>query len=123
MSMRNSISNNIWAYAFLIIVSLFVVLPLLTVFSQSFMTNQEVNRWPPQIIPVTPTLESYNKVFTQPDLKLATWLRNSLLAATMYTGAVMLICCPAAYAFARLRFPGNKILFSMLLLTVMIPSQ
>jgi multiple sugar transport system permease protein len=123
ISLRRSISENIWAYAFLLVVSLFVVLPLLTTLSQSFMTNQEVNRWPPQMLPVNPTLESYNKVFTQPDLKLALWLRNSLLAATFYTGAVMLICCPAAYAFARLRFPGNKFLFGILLLTVMIPSQ
>jgi multiple sugar transport system permease protein len=123
ISMRKTITDNLWAYAFLVAVSLFVVMPLLTTLSQSFMTNQEVNHWPPQLIPVTPTLDSYNKVFTQPDLKLGIWLRNSLLAASFYTMAVMLICCPAAYAFARLRFPGNKLLFGILLLTVMIPSQ
>ncbi len=35
----------------------------------------------------------------------------------------MLICAPAAYAFSRLRFPGNRILFGLLLVTIMIPSQ
>jgi multiple sugar transport system permease protein len=34
-----------------------------------------------------------------------------------------LICSPAAYAFARLRFPGNNALFAFLLITIMIPSQ
>jgi len=118
-----SVFSNLWAYAFLIVASLFVVLPLLTVVSQSLMTNQEVNRWPPQIIPVNPTLSSYQTVLTQQDLQLGIWLRNSLIAAIGYTTAVMIICAPAAYAFARLKFPGNNILFGLLLVTVMIPSQ
>ena len=40
-----------------------------------------------------------------------------------YTLAVIAICTPAAYAFARLKFPGRNLLFGLLLLTVMIPSQ
>jgi len=87
------------------------------------MTNQEVNRWPPQIIPVNPTLDSINTVLTQQDLRLDLWLRNSLIAATGYTLAVLVLCTPAAYAFARLKFPGNKVLFGFLLVTIMIPSQ
>ena len=48
---------------------------------------------------------------------------DSLFAAAAYTTAVLIICAPAAYAFARLKFPGNNILFGLLLLTVMLPSQ
>jgi multiple sugar transport system permease protein len=113
----------VWAYIYLIALSLFVVVPLLTVVLQSFMTNQEVNRWPPQIIPTTPSLWGYETVLTQQDLKLGIWLRNSIFAATAYTLAVLTICSPAAYAFARLRFPGNKLLFGFLMITVMIPGQ
>jgi multiple sugar transport system permease protein len=91
--------------------------------SQSFMTNQEVNRWPPKIIPPHPTTESYHTVLTQQDLRLDLWLRNSLFAATGYTLAVLVLCAPAAYAFARLRFPGNRILFFFLLATIMVPGQ
>src|SRR5690606_39905830 len=79
--------------------------------SQSFMTNQEVNRWPPKVIPTEPTLDNIHTVLTQQDLRLDLWLRNSLIAATGYTVAVLVICSPAAYAFARLRFPGNNALF------------
>ncbi len=124
MSRRPSLrSSNVWAYIYLIALSLFVVVPLLTVILQSFMTNQEVNRWPPQIIPTTPSLWGYETVLTQQDLKLGIWLRNSIFAATAYTLAVLAICSPAAYAFARLRFPGNKLLFGFLMITVMIPGQ
>lgn len=100
-----------------------MVLPLLIIVSQSLMTNQEVNHWPPPIIPVAPTLDSYQQVLTQPDLMLPTWLINSLFAAASYTFVVLVVCAPAAYAFARLKFPGNNILFALLLITVMIPSQ
>lgn len=102
---------------------LFVVLPLLISVMQSFSTNQEVTRWPPQVIPINPTLQAYQQVFTQSDLDLPRWLFNSVYAATAYTVAVIIICAPAAYAFSRLKFPGSSLLFGLLLVTVMIPSQ
>lgn len=87
------------------------------------MSNQQVNRWPPPILPIAPTLASFRTLFTQPDLKVVLWLRNSIFAAVGYTCAVLLVCAPAAYAFARLSFPGKRILFGFLLVTVMLPSQ
>lgn len=110
-------------YAFLVVLSALVLFPLVIAVSQSFMTNQEVNRWPPKIIPTEPTTEGYRSVLTQQDIRLDLWLRNSLLAASGYTIAVLVICSPAAYAFARLRFPGNKALFAFLLATILIPGQ
>ncbi|MBK9122281.1 MAG: carbohydrate ABC transporter permease [Chloroflexi bacterium] len=115
--------RNLPAYTWLIVMSIFVMMPLLIAISQSLMTNAEVNRWPPQIIPANPTLDNMRQVLTQQDLRIDVWLRNSLLAATGYTVAVLVLCAPAAYAFARLRFPGNNILFAILLITIMIPSQ
>ncbi len=118
-----SLYKHFVAYTFLILLSAFVLFPLVIAVSQSFMTNQEVNRWPPKVIPTEPTIESYRTVLTQQDLRLDLWLRNSLIAASGYTIAVLILCAPAAYAFARLRFPGNKILFGILLATIMVPGQ
>ena len=124
MDIRQSHFSRHWGtYLFLIIMGIFVLFPLVVIVSQSLMTSQQVNRWPPPLIPTSPTLDSYIHAFNQPDLQLFVWLRNSVYAATAYTLAVLCICTPAAYAFARLRFPGKNILFALLLLTVMIPSQ
>ncbi len=120
---ENHFYRNFPTYIFLVIMGIIVLFPLIFSFSQSLMTNQQVNRWPPPLLPVSPTLENYNTVFTQPDLRLVLWLGNSIYAATAYTLAVLFICAPAAYAFARLRFPGRNALFGLLLITVMIPSQ
>jgi multiple sugar transport system permease protein len=124
MSFRTSSLYRHWGtYAVLAVLSAIVLFPLVMTVSQSFMTNQEVNRWPPKIFPNNPTIESYNTVLTQQDIRLDMWLRNSLLAASGYTLMVLIVCTPAAYAFARLRFPGNRILFAILLVTIMIPGQ
>jgi multiple sugar transport system permease protein len=116
-------SGNLSAYTYLIVLGIIVALPLLMITSQSFMTNQQMYQWPPPIITLTPTLDAYNTLFTRPDLQLPIWLRNSVYAASMYTLVVVVVCAPAAYAFARLKFPGSTFLFWLLLITVMIPSQ
>lgn len=116
-------SSKIGTYVVLIVLSLFVIFPLSIAVTQSFMTNAEVNTWPPKLIPDNPTLEAFNRVVTQDDMRLDLWLRNSLIAATGYTISVLVLCAPAAYAFARLRFPGNNLLFGFLLITIMIPPQ
>ena len=115
--------RNIPAYIYLLILSLLILAPLVIIFSQSLMGNQEINRWPPKLFTLTPDFSNYVNMFTRQDLKLARWLVNSLFAASAYTLAVFAICAPAAYAFARLRFPGNNVLFFLLLATVMVPSQ
>src|ERR1700752_1173804 len=100
-SIREShLGRHIWTYVFLILLSIFVLFPLVIIFSQSLMTNQQVNRYPPTIIPPTPTLDAYNRMFVQQDLKLTLWLGNSIYAAAPHTLAVIIICTPAAYAFA-----------------------
>ena len=120
---QTSLHRNFWAWLVLVVLSLFVLFPMMIAISQSFMTNQDVNRWPPKIIPTELILDNFHDVLTRQDLRLDLWLRNSLFASTAYTIAVLLICSPAAYAFARLRFRGSNALFAFLLVTIMIPSQ
>lgn len=119
-----SLYKHFGAYAFLIVLLCLVLFPMVIAVSQSFMTNQAINRWPPKIIPTELSIEqSYETVLTQQDLRLDLWLRNSLIAATGYTIAVLVLCAPAAYAFARLEFPGNRPLFALILATIMVPGQ
>src|SRR5690349_3471051 len=104
--MRNvSVFDHFWSYLFLIVAGLFVLLPLLIVVMQSLSTNAEISQFPPKIFPVHPTLDAYHQVYAQPDIRLVQWLGNSVFAAAMHVIAVMVICTPAAYAFARLKFP------------------
>ncbi len=120
---RPSQFKNIGLYAFLILMTLVVGFPLLLMIGEAFMHSNEIIRWPPIIIPQEPTLENFQKMFSQQDLQLPRWLFNSVFVAASYSFAVIAVCSLAAYAFARLHFPGRAILFGLFLATIMIPSQ
>jgi len=115
--------DKVLLYIVLIALVLVAAFPLLYAFSQSLQTNQTLYRYPPTIITSEPTLENWNNLFTREDLMLPRWLGNSFFIATAHTLLVLIVTSMAAYAFARLRFPGSNILFFLLLATLMIPGQ
>ncbi len=121
--MRRLSLKNVGLYTFLIIMTALVGFPLVLMVGESFMRSNEIIRWPPIIIPTDPIFDNFTRVFTSPDLQLPRWLFNSVFVAGTYTLAVLIVCSMAAFAFARLDFPGRSILFGLFLVTIMIPSQ
>lgn len=119
----SELSNRILIYVFLLIAALFIGFPVFVLTSQSFMHSNEIIRWPPILIPNAPTIENYQTLFGRSDLQLPRWLFNSFFVSTAVTGLTLAVAAPAAYAFARLRFPGRQPLFFLFLITIMIPSQ
>lgn len=110
-------------YALLIILTLIIVLPIFITVSQTFQTNNELYSYPPVVLTATPTSANWENLFTREDLMLVQWLANSVIAATAHTLLVLALSAPAAYAFARIDFPGKNILFFLLLATLMIPGD
>jgi multiple sugar transport system permease protein len=55
------------------------------------------------------------------DTLFLTWLRNSLIVGIMVVGITLLLGLPAAYALARMRFPGNRTLSIGMFLSYLIP--
>ena len=101
-----------------VIVTLF---PLFWMVSVSLMPPDEANRFPPPILPSSPTLDHYRILFSR--LNLAAYLLNSTLVAALVTGLSLLINSMAGYAFAKLRFKGRDRLFRWLLASMVIPAQ
>jgi multiple sugar transport system permease protein len=123
MSLRWLVSKHLTTYLLLLVIGVFVGLPLLAVVTVSFNHSGDILRFPPTLVPSEPTLDNYQKLFSQEDLQLPRWLFNSFLVSTSTTAAILVVCSMAAYAFARLRFPGRNALFFLFLITIMIPSQ
>jgi multiple sugar transport system permease protein len=107
----------------LIVLAVVVIFPLVYAFSQSLQTNQTLYRYPPTIITTEPTVQNWVNLFNRQDLMLPRWLFNSLFVAIVHTVIVLVVSSMAAYAFARLEFPGKNILFFLLLATLMVPDQ
>lgn len=115
--------STVVMYALLLLLVLIIVLPIFITVSQSLQTNDTLYRYPPTILTTNPTLQNWNNLFAREDLMLPRWLANSVIAATAHTLLVLAISSPAAYAFARIKFPGQNILFFLLLATLMIPGD
>lgn len=78
----------------------------------------------PQIfwIPRTFTLDNYQSILENPSLPITRWFLNSVLVASIITPVpILAIDSIAAYAYARMEFPGKRILFGLLLATLFLP--
>jgi multiple sugar transport system permease protein len=99
-----------------------MVLPFLWMISTSLKSLEEALRIPPTWIPEHPRWGNYARLFT-PSLNIGRMFLNSLQIAGLSTLGALLSCSMAAFALARLRFPGRNALFLAALATLMIPWQ
>ena len=101
-----------------IVYILFLMLPIYWLVSMSFKTTNEILAGF-SLFPQEFTLENYSAIFTDP-----TWYWgyiNSTLYVTINTIISVSVALPAAYAFSRYRFMGDKHLFFWLLTNRMAP--
>lgn len=98
-----------------------MVLPFLWMLSTSLKSQGEAMIYPPQWIP-NPILWS-NYVDVVQSFPFGTFAFNSLKIALIGTLGQLISTSLAAYAFARMRFPGQNVLFIILLATLMIPGH
>jgi multiple sugar transport system permease protein len=108
-------------YAVLVAGGLVMILPFLWMLSTALKAPGSVLTTTPQIIPRDPTLESFRVVFDV--VPLGRMFLNSVLVTTATVLAQILTSSLAAYAFARMRWRGRDVLFTVYLATLMIPSQ
>lgn len=106
-------------HAFLLLVAFVMLAPLIWMFSTSLKTVSQVYSFPPEWIPRPVAWENYPNTFATAPFHL--FLLNSFKVAGSVTFGTLFISSLAAYAFARIRFPGKNIAFGILLATMMIP--
>lgn len=110
-------------YAFLIVVGVSMLLPLLFMFSTSLKQTQEVyegsDNFLQMFLPSRWNWSNYHKVTEV--IPFYRYYFNSFFVATLTTFGKVATSALAAYAFARLKFPGRDALFFGYLATMMIP--
>ncbi len=108
-------------YLILVLIMALMVAPFVWMFSVSVGRPSQVFVVPPRWIPSVVQFGSYLRVLTE--LPFLSWFLNSFKIASLVTVGQLFTCSTAAYAFARLRFPGRNTLFMILLSALMIPLQ
>lgn len=108
-------------YTVLSIIAIFFAFPLYWVLVTSFKSLGEVYRAPFGLWPHVFTLESYQKIFSE--FNFDRYFANSLFISLCVMLGNLIVASCAAFAFARVRFPGRKILFRIVLVSMMIPPR
>jgi multiple sugar transport system permease protein len=121
-----------------VLLSLFLavtILPIYWTLRTALSTNAAIIRHPENVLPVDVNTFNFERVLTKADpvkvraaggnvtakLNIAKSIRNSIIVATCVTIGQVTSCSLAAYAFARLKFKGQNLLFSLFLTALMVP--
>jgi multiple sugar transport system permease protein len=118
--MRDRIAKTV-LYVILSAGLLVVVGPFIWMVLSSLKPEGEIRRVPPTWWPETFTLENFSQLFSRMDFPKYMW--NSILVAGLVTVGNLIFCSAMGYALAKLRVPGRKGLFILVLGTLMVPGM
>jgi len=108
-----------WLYAVLGGGLVLMVLPFAWMAISSLKPEAEVRAVPPTWWPQSITTANYDQLFTR--LDFPTYFLNSTLVAVAVTVGNVLFGAMLGYALAKLDFPGKRLVFSLVMLTLMVP--
>jgi len=97
------------------------VFPLLWIVTTSFKSDKEIYNQQAGILPKTFTLQNYDKIINK--TRFPTYLKNSLMVATLTTLVAMTIGVLSAYAISRLNFRGRTFMARTTIVTYLVPGS
>jgi multiple sugar transport system permease protein len=108
-----------WLYAVLGVGLLVMSLPFVWMVVSSIKPEAEVRRVPPTWLPETVTTENYQTLLDR--LSFPTYFVNSTVVAVVVMLGNLVFCSMLGYALAKLDFRGKKVVFALVLGTLMVP--
>jgi len=111
--------KSILTHVFIYLLAFLTFAPFLWMILTSVKDMSEIYVYPPKWFPSEFKFENYKNAFDA--APFGTYYINSLIAAVSVTIGQLITCSMAAFAFARLKFKGNNILFLLFLGTMMVP--
>ncbi len=106
------------AYTAIVALSFVMLFPFAWMLSSSLKPFSEIFAGN-SFLPQQPTLANYQSLFQQNNAVLKLW--NSFYIATAATAISVFLCALGGYAFAKFRFPGRGLLFSLMLASMALP--
>lgn len=119
---RKLYAKDYLTYVFMTIVAIVMFFPTIWIASSSLKSLTDLSAYPPILIPKEFHFENYVEVFTRPQSNILYYLRNTIILIVGNTAGTLISSSIVAYPLARMRFPGKKLVFSLILATMMVPS-
>ena len=111
--------GNVLGVVLTLFVALTVVVPILWLLVSSFKTDVGVIQYPPKFFPVEWTLNQFK--YVTKSIPIFDMTKNTVIFAGAVTVLSVFFDSMAGYAFARMNFRGSNVIFSIILLTMMVP--
>jgi ABC-type glycerol-3-phosphate transport system permease component len=111
--------QTVMLYLSFAVFAVVIGVPFYYIFTSSITPKNELFQIPPSYWPSTPTFENY--INMADSVPFFTYLRNSLIFAIGSSVVSVGASALAAYALARIKFPGSNIIYIALILSVALP--
>lgn len=108
-------------YALLIFISCICIVPLYWMFRSSLMSNGEIFQYPPLFFPESMRWDNYRKAFESFDA--VKYFGNTLKILIPCVLGTVLTSAMAGYALARVKFPGRKVWFALVVCSMILPGH
>ena len=105
----------------LTLLALVSLTPLWWMIVTAFKRPEMVLKFPPQFLPVPPTLANFAEIFKLQHL--LRWLLNTGIISVSVTGGSVFLASMAGYSLAKKRFPGDRVILWIYIGSMMIPAQ
>ena len=115
--------RNLAVHLPMALASLIFLAPVALIFVTAFKPEGEIIHFS-GLFPKAPTLENFRYILGTPEeVPILRWLFNSVFISSSVTVLVLTVDALAAYALSRLSLPGGKIVFGVIVATLMVPGQ
>jgi len=118
---KREFTTKLFVFILLVLVGITTTIPFIWMVLTSFKTHIETLSIPMTFFPARFMWENYVDVFNR--FNFLTYYRNTVMVAAGVAIPQILLSAMAAYAFARLEFPGKNIIFVSLMAALMVPMQ
>ena len=119
---QQGVLRNILVYFLLLLWAVIVLFPFYWMLLTSVKSYGSYNaEHIPSFFTLHPTLQNYQDAFTA--VPLGRYLANTLFFTIITTAAMLIVITLAAFAFARLKFTGKNLTFTLFLSLMMIPNE
>ena len=104
---KKRILVSVLQYGVLAVILVFLLFPLYWVLMTSFKTNMEAYRFPPTMIPESPTVQSYISLFTE-DNFFFIYYKNNFIVSGVTAAITLVLAIMSGYALSRFKIAWNR---------------
>lgn len=107
---------------FLSMLTVFMLLPIVYIFNHAFKPLHELFLFPPTFIVQDPTFQNFTELMSMTQstfIPVSRYIFNSIVVTLLATLAMVMTSSLCAYALSKHKFPGNKLVFSFIMLSLL----